>query len=147
MKLVNSVISAIVLFGIIVGCGKKEEKKENISSTSPKIEDVKEKPLIKMSLGQRTFMQCAACHNLKQDEPHKVGPNLNGLFGRKAGSLEDFNYSEALKASDIVWNEEHIRAWLEKPSKYVPGTIMLFVGVKNKEQQDVLIKYLKEETK
>lgn len=135
-----------ILSAFLVSCVGKQEKKEAPLLTRKKIA-VPKKEVSKMTLGKKAFIQCAACHSLKKGEPHKVGPNLNGVFGRKAASLEDFNYSEALKGSDIVWSDEHIRNWLAKPSDYVPGTNMAFIGIKNKKMQDALIGYLKEETK
>lgn len=104
-------------------------------------------PQSENKLGRRVFLLCAACHNVVKGEPHKVGPNLNGFLGMKAGMKADFEYSEALKNKGIVWSEETIREWLENPASYVPGTKMAFVGVKKKEQQDALIAYLKEVTK
>lgn len=139
---------AILLVTILVAsCGGKEEKKEEPIIKRAKKEVTQKTPRTKMTAGQKAFLLCAACHNLKKGEPNKVGPNLNGIFGRKAASLTDFNYSEALQNSGIVWSEDHIRKWLEKPTDYVPGTTMAFIGIQNKEQQDALIEYLKEETK
>ena len=89
---------------------------------------------------------CQACHTVKEGEPHKVGPNLYGFLGQKAASKEGFTYSDALKKSNIVWNEEHLRNWMKKPTDYIPGTIMAFVGIENEEQQTALIEYLKEQT-
>lgn len=143
----KKIILTSALAFAMVSCGSKAEKKEESLIKRPKTEATQKKPIAKLSPGAKTFIQCAACHNLKKGEPNKVGPNLHGIFGRKAASLEGFAYSEALKKSNIVWNEDHIRAWLEKPTDYVPGTIMAFIGIKNKQQQDVLIEYLKEETK
>ncbi|MEM6801738.1 MAG: cytochrome c family protein [Bacteroidota bacterium] len=100
----------------------------------------------KMTLGERTFILCQACHNLKEGEPHKVGPNLYGFLGQKAASKEGFSYSEALKNSGIVWNEDHLRNWMKKPTDYIPGTIMAFVGIEDETQQSALIEYLKEQT-
>ncbi len=113
------------------------EKKEGVVSTIPQSEN---------TLGRRVFLLCAACHNVVKGEPHKVGPNLNGFLGSKAASKTDYVYSEALKTKGVVWSEETLRAWLENPAGYVPGTKMAFVGVAKKEQQDALIAYLREVT-
>lgn len=137
----------ITAIATLISCGDKKEKKEESLVKRPKTEVVKKVVKRTLSPNAKAFIQCAACHNLKKEDGHKVGPNLHGIFGRKAASLQDFTYSEALKNSDIVWDEEKIRNWLEKPSDYVPGTTMAFIGIKNKEQQDALITYLKEETK
>ncbi len=132
---------------MLISCGDKVKKEEEQLITRPKAEVAKKEPRKKLSQGEKAFLLCTACHNLKEGEPNKVGPNLYGVFGRKAASLEGFNYSEALKNSGIVWNEEHIRNWLEKPADYVPGTTMAFIGIQNEEQQTALIEYLKEQTK
>lgn len=97
-------------------------------------------------LGKRLFLLCTACHNLKEGEPHKVGPNLHGIFGTKAGLREGFVYSEALKNSSIVWNDKEMKAWIENPTSYIPGTNMAFIGLTKEKQQDALIAYLKVET-
>ncbi len=147
-KYVTHIKTLLLLTVFIYSCIDKTEKKETpIYEEAVLNETDKKEPIKKLSAGAKLFIQCAACHNLKKGEPNKVGPNLNGIFGRKAGSYEGFIYSDALKASNIVWDENHIRNWLEKPSDYIPGTTMAFIGITNKEQQDVLIKYLKEETK
>ncbi len=138
----------LLLIVFIYSCVNKTEKKETpIYKEAVLNETDKKEPIKKLSAGAKLFIQCAACHNLKKGEPNKVGPNLNGIFGRKAGSYKGFIYSDVLKASNIVWDENHIRNWLEKPSDYLPGTTMAFIGITNKEQQDTLIKYLKKETK
>lgn len=142
---VRLLVAGVLLLSI--GCGEKKEDKKEPLIQRTKTEEPKKEPRQKLSAGAKAFIQCAACHNLKEGQPNKVGPNLYGIFGRKAASLEGFAYSKALQKSDIVWNEDHIRAWLEKPTDYVPGTIMAFIGIQNKEQQDILIEYLKEETK
>ncbi|WP_394972686.1 c-type cytochrome [uncultured Croceitalea sp.] len=150
MKSLNTdykTIFVLLLLAIMISCGEKKEKKEDSIIKRPKTEVAKKEPKQKMSAGARAFIQCAACHNLKEGQPNKVGPNLYGIFGRPAASLENFTYSEALTNSGIVWDEEKIRNWLSKPSDYVPGTTMAFIGIKNEEQQIALIKYLKEETK
>lgn len=96
--------------------------------------------------GKMIFLQCSACHSLEPDE-NKTGPSLAGLFGRKAGTVEDFNYSDANKNSGIVWDEEELRKYLPDPQKLVPGTKMAFPGLKDPKQVENVIAYLKEATK
>ena len=140
-----------------VSCGGGEKKNQEEAKPEFKIKKTEETskettavastiPQSENKLGRRVFLLCAACHNVVKGEPHKVGPNLNGFLGQKAGMKEDFVYSEALKNKGIVWSEETIREWLTNPAGYVPGTKMAFVGVQKKEQQDALIAYLKEVT-
>lgn len=136
----------ILVVGLALSCEAKKEKKEQIS-LQPKKEVVqKNTTRKKMTDGEKAFLLCAACHHLEKDKGHKVGPNLHGVFGRKAGTAEGFTYSEAVKNSGIIWSEETIINWLTKPTDYIPGTTMAFIGIKNKERQDALINYLKEET-
>jgi cytochrome c len=96
--------------------------------------------------GEKVFNQCRACHAVDQEQ-NRVGPHLIGVFGREAGSLESFDrYSDAMKNADITWNEETIKEYLKDPRGYIPGNIMAFPGVKNEEDLDNLIAYLKEAT-
>ena len=96
--------------------------------------------------GEVIFKQCAACHSLDPDT-NKTGPSLAGLFGRKAGTVEDFNYSDANKNSGIVWDEANLRKYLPNPQALVPGTKMAFMGLKDPQQVEDVITYLKEATK
>lgn len=130
------------------GCNQKQSSyKEQIDQDALAENTIKVKSEKKISKGQKLFILCAACHNLKKDEPHKVGPSLYGIFGKKAGTREGFKYTDELKSANIVWDKESLRAWLENPSGYIPGTSMAFVGINDKERQDVLLDYLMAETK
>ena len=93
--------------------------------------------------GAKVFKKCKACHVVDQ-EKNKVGPHLVNVFGRTAGSMESFKkYSNALKESGIVWNEETLDGFLEKPRKYLKGTKMAFGGLKKEEDRQNVIAYLK----
>ena len=96
--------------------------------------------------GEIIFKQCAACHSLDPDT-NKQGPTLAGIFGRPAGSVEDFNYSDANKNSGVVWNEAILRKYLANPQAVVPGTKMTFPGLKDPQQVEDVIAYLKIATK
>jgi cytochrome c len=92
--------------------------------------------------GEKVFNKCRACHAV--DEPqNKVGPHLVGIFGRPAGSVEDFRYSDAMKESGVTWNEETIAAYLADPRGYIKGNRMALAGLKEDEIADLLA-YLKE---
>ena len=95
--------------------------------------------------GEKVFNQCKACHAV--DEPqNKVGPHLVGVFGRAAGSVEDFRYSKALEESGITWTEETIAEYVADPRGYIKGNRMAFAGVQKEEDIADLIAYLKEAT-
>ncbi|KAH0365374.1 hypothetical protein KCU65_g6154, partial [Aureobasidium melanogenum] len=91
--------------------------------------------------------RCAQCHNLKEGEGNKIGPNLHGLFGRKTGEVEGFAYSDANKQKGITWDNDTLFEYLENPKKYIPGTKMAFGGLKKAKDRNDLITYLSEETK
>lgn len=92
--------------------------------------------------GKAVFKKCAPCHDIGANAKNKVGPELNGILGRKAASVEGFNYSKALKDSGITWDDEKLHAWLADPKKLVPGTKMIFPGVKDEIERDDLIAYI-----
>lgn len=97
--------------------------------------------------GEKLSIRCRTCHEFAAGKPHKVGPNLHGLFGRKAGQEPGFNYSKALRESGIVWDEKALDAWLTRPSGLVTGTTMAFMGLPDKADRDALIAWLRDATR
>jgi len=94
--------------------------------------------------GAALFRTCAACHSLVPDR-NMTGPSLAGIWGRKAGGLKSFDrYSVALKASDVVWGEKTLDAWLKSPSQFIPNNRMTFAGIRDARQRTDLIAFLKE---
>lgn len=92
--------------------------------------------------GQLLYMVCKACHDVEAGLPHKVGPNLHGMFGRKAGTAEGFRYTDALVKSGIVWTPETMDAWLKQPGAMVPGNGMAFAGIANDADRASLVAWL-----
>lgn len=90
--------------------------------------------------GKEVYGRCLACHALEYD---RVGPRHCGLFGRWAGSVPGFTYSEAMKRSKIVWNEKTLDRFLANPPKTVPGTAMTYAGVPDAKDRTDLIAYLR----
>lgn len=91
--------------------------------------------------GETIYARCLACHALSYD---RTGPRHCGLFGRRAGSVKDFAYSDAMKRSNIVWNEKTLDRFLANPPKVVPGTAMGYAGVTDPTERADLIAYLKQ---
>lgn len=93
--------------------------------------------------GEKVFKKCKACHVVDK-EKNKTGPHLVNIMGRSAGSLESYKkYSKAMKESGIVWDEETLDGYLEKPKKYIKGTKMAFAGLKKEKDRENVIAYLK----
>ena len=101
-----------------------------------------------LKIGEREyFTKCYSCHSLEEGGGHKIGPNLWGVFGKKAGSAApDFGYSPALKKSGITWSAQTMDKWLAGPAKLVPGNLMAFAGLPNEQDRKALIAYLQKNT-
>ena len=84
--------------------------------------------------GKTVFNVCLVCHAVGPGAQNKIGPILNGLDGRKVGTLANFDYSDANKNSGIVWNKETFEDYIKNPQAKIPGTKMIFPGVKNEQQ-------------
>eukprot|EP00729_Bicosta_minor_P015526 gene15526-10929_t len=98
--------------------------------------------------GAKLFKQrCAQCHTVEAGGPHKVGPNLNGLFGRQSGQAAGFAYSDANIKKAVVWSTDTLMTYLINPKKYIPGTKMVFAGLKKEKDRKNLVAYLEDSTK
>ena len=97
--------------------------------------------------GKKIFVRsCSQCHTVEVGGKHKTGPNLGGLFGRQTGQQPGFQYTDANIKKGIIWSEETLNVYLENPKKYIPGTKMVFAGLKKAQERADLIAYLKDAT-
>jgi len=92
--------------------------------------------------GKSSFNKCLACHAIGEGAKNKVGPVLNGLDGRKSGSVEGYSYSDANKNSGITWNKEQFLEYIRDPKAKIPGTKMIFAGIKKDSEAANLWAYL-----
>lgn len=92
--------------------------------------------------GQKAFAVCKACHQVGETAKNAVGPRLNGIISRPAGSLEDFKYSDAMKNSGLTWDDATLTEYLKNPKALVPGTKMAYAGLKDETKIADVIAYL-----
>lgn len=105
-------------------------------------------PAADLALGEQVFKaKCERCHTLAPGGAQTEGPNLHGVFGRKAAAMPGWQFSDALKASGIVWTAETMDPYLAKPREAVPEGTMNFIGLKKAEERDAVIAYLLQATK
>ncbi len=92
--------------------------------------------------GKIVFNKCLACHSIGEGAKNKVGPELNGLDGRKTGSAPGYSYSDANKKSGITWNKEQFEEYIKDPKAKIPGTKMIFPGLKNEKEINDIWAYI-----
>jgi cytochrome c len=154
-------LSVVGACALLAGCGQGGGDKAGQAPTSEAAAPVEptdaEKQALLASLpspyntadienGKRKFGMCRSCHTIVPGGANLTGPNLHGVFGRKAGSLENYKYSDVVKNAGFVWDAEHLDKWLAEPRTFLPGTKMSFAGLKNEKDRIDLIAYLKVET-
>ena len=94
--------------------------------------------------GEKVFLQCRACHQVGESAKNGVGPVLNGLFGRKSGTVAGYNYSQANKESGITWEEPNFSEYIKDPKSKMPGTKMAYAGLKDESRIKDLVLFLKQ---
>ena len=145
------IVSVSCLAALLVACGRENASDPAAPPAPPATggNDYDINALIAtadVQRGQTLFLQCRACHSLAEGEAHKVGPNLYGMFGRQAGEAAGFAYSDVVIGSGVVWTPESLDEWLARPSEFLPGNRMVFVGIKKPEDRAHLIAYVQRET-
>jgi cytochrome c len=95
-----------------------------------------------LAAGEQSFRKCLPCHAVGPEARNKVGPVLNGLEGRKSGTIEGYSYSDANKNSGITWSEATFKDYIQDPRAKIPGTKMIFPGIKNEKEKENLWGYL-----
>jgi cytochrome c len=97
-----------------------------------------------IAAGERSWNKCRACHQIGEGARNLVGPHLNGLFGRHTGAVEGYAYSSANKGADITWDEAKFAEYIKNPRAMIPGTKMIFAGIKNEKEIADLTAFLKQ---
>ncbi|NWH09677.1 MAG: cytochrome c family protein [Alphaproteobacteria bacterium] len=147
MRMRNRIVSSFAGYASLALAGALLVSAPAALAAEPVALDITDATGVKLSgdpeRGAVVFKQCAACHSLKQGE-NKVGPSLFGVIGRKAGTVEGFNYSKVNKESGIDWTEQVMFEYLEKPAKTMPGTKMAFAGLKKPEDRTAVIAYIQQ---
>ena len=95
-----------------------------------------------VAAGKTSFNKCMACHAVGEGAKNKVGPELNGIDGRKSGTAEGYSYSDANKNSGITWNKDQFLDYIKDPKAKIPGTKMVFAGIKNEKEANDLWAFL-----
>ena len=142
-------LSLYILLFLLIGCSdQKSADNDQQDIALANTVDTRELIIIDGDLdrGRKLYLQCRACHSLKENEPHKIGPNLFKIIGSTAGTMKGYNYSDALSKSEIVWTLENFDLWLEKPYEIIPGNKMVFSGMSKQEDRNDLIAYVYDQT-
>jgi len=138
------IVAALTTVALAVtGCAGAAEAQEPVPAVAAPI--VAPAPATQRDpamLGRALFLQCAACHALTAVAPPKIGPHLEAILGRQAGSVEGFAYSAAMRGSGIAWTREQLDQFLARPANLVPGTSMAFGGLESEAQRSAIIAYL-----
>lgn len=153
------VVIAVGSAAVLTGCGKPSAPADNAQPASssdaapPTLTDAQKKALLAelpaayqtadLDNGQARFALCKSCHTAVEGGSDMTGPNLFGVFGRKAGSKPGFAYSDGLKASGITWDADHINTWIANPKAVVATTKMTYIGMSDPKDRTDLVAYLK----
>ena len=142
-------LSLFIVSFLLISCSDQQspdnEKVESVPPTSiTNLETIM--TVGDIERGRKLYIQCRACHSLKPNETNRIGPSLYGIINQQAGSIEGYEYSEALKQSNVYWNLDNLDQWIEKPYEMIPGNKMVFSGMRKKQDRNDLIAYIIDQT-
>lgn len=145
----RAMVAVCMLTVMTTACGSSEEQPQVVEQIvvrergAPDVVEVASSSAASLvSLGEDAFQTCTGCHSVDADGRSASGPNLYGVVGRKAGSLEGYSFSDAVSASDITWDEASLNGFLADPATYLPGNEMLAGAVPDDEARAAIIAYL-----
>lgn len=162
------IVAAAALASLTAACSQSQDKAADAGSTSapaaaapeapaaPELSDAEKQAILAsypapystadLANGKAKFALCQSCHTITPGGANMTGPNLHGIFGKKAAANPDYKYSDALKNAGFNWDADKLNQWLEKPQTFLPGTKMTFAGLKDEKARTDLIAYLMVET-
>ena len=134
---------ALVVGGALAGLGVQAAETGKLAAPAANGDEIQVAQ--DAAAGKVAFIACAACHTIDKGAPNRVGPNLNGIIGKKAAAVAGFAYSDPFKkgAADIVWTEAKVDEWITMPAKMIAGTKMTYPGQANETTRKNIIAYMK----
>ena len=133
----------------LVSCGSSETKppvKASLETTKAAQFTPVSSEKTPLEHGAKVYKKCKTCHTLEEGGRHRVGPNLWDIYGSRAGSKDGFKYSKVMAASEVIWDAETIDAYITKPSSFMKGNRMSFIGIKKQADRDAVQLYIKSKT-
>lgn len=147
-----AMLTVCLLTVMVTACGSSQEPPEVVEQIvvrergAPDVAAPTGGAASLVALGEDAFQTCTGCHSVASDGRSAAGPNLYGVMGRKAGSLQGYSFSDAFAASDFTWDEASLDAFLADPQGYIPGSEMLAGAVSDDETRAAIIAYLSEQS-